>query len=47
MNFIYFIKQLNAIYKFPQLFTEQSLKCGKCITEKELLINFSKHFGLK
>ena len=26
----------NAISKFPQLSTEQSLECEKCITEKEL-----------
>ena len=25
---------LNAVSKFPQLSTEQSLKCEKCITEK-------------
>ena len=27
---------LNAVSKFPQLSTEQSLQCEKCITEKEL-----------
>ena len=27
---------LNGVSKFPQLSTEQSLKCEKCITEKEL-----------
>ena len=27
---------LNAVSKFPQLSTEQSLECEKCITEKEL-----------
>ena len=27
---------LNGVSKFPQLSTEQSLECEKCITEKEL-----------
>ena len=27
---------MNGVSKFPQLSTEQSLECEKCITEKEL-----------
>ena len=30
------INNLNGVSKFSQLYTEQSLKCEKCITEKEL-----------
>ena len=33
---------LNAISKFPQSSTEQSLECEKCITEKELSEAFEK-----